>query len=58
MNIDRYAAMLRHDLAEEHRARIEQLLDESHSRLAEAIRQLSRAIAPNDPGNAPVPVSP
>ena len=44
MNIDRYRAMLRGPLAAAQRTRIEQLLTEANSQLAEAIRQLARAV--------------
>ncbi|MGA3000290.1 MAG: hypothetical protein ABSE20_01055 [Acetobacteraceae bacterium] len=47
MNIDRYRAMLRGQLAARQRARIEQLLAEANSQLAEAIRQLARAVEPD-----------
>ena len=47
MNIDRYRAMLRGDLAAEHRTGIEKLLAEANSQLAEAIRQLARAVDPD-----------
>jgi hypothetical protein len=47
MNIDRYRAMLRGHLASEQRTQIEQLLAEANSQLAEAIRQLARAVDPN-----------
>jgi hypothetical protein len=47
MNIDRYRAMLRGPLATRQRTSIEQLLAEANSQLAEAIRQLARAVDPD-----------
>jgi hypothetical protein len=44
MNIDRYRAMLSRRLPDNQRALIEQLLAEANAQLAEAIRQLVRAI--------------
>jgi sugar-specific transcriptional regulator TrmB len=47
MNIDRYRAVPRGHLAAKQRARIEQLLAEANNHFAEAIRQLARAIDPD-----------
>jgi hypothetical protein len=47
MNIDRYRAMLRGDLAAEQRTGIQQLLAEANSQLAVSIRQLARAVDPD-----------
>ena len=47
MNIDRYHAMLRGPLAARQRTRGEQLLAEANSQLDEAIRQLARAVDPD-----------
>jgi hypothetical protein len=47
MNIDRYRAMLRSHPGSEQRMQIEQLLAEANGHLAEAIRQLARAVDPD-----------
>jgi hypothetical protein len=46
LNIGSYRAMLRGRLASDQRTQIEQLLAEANSQLAEAIRQLARAVDP------------
>jgi len=57
MNIDRYRAKLQGHLAGEERTLIEQLLAEANSQLAEAIRQLARAVDPGQHARAAQSVS-
>lgn len=57
MNIDRYRAMLSLRPADEQRLRIEQLLADANTQLADAVRQLARAIDQGylDPADHPIP---
>jgi hypothetical protein len=56
MNIDRYRAMLGIGMAEEQRARVEELLADATARFADAIGRLARAIDQDDESNTAGPM--